>query len=85
MGDLVWDYLPREKMLELRQLAETSDAAGARFMGEKILLYHEWMGMDERWHAVVILADGTRVVIEQREEGWRTRLPVLTSMAYIPT
>jgi hypothetical protein len=67
MGDLVWDYLTREEMLELRQKAETPDQPGSRFMGEKILLYHEWIGMDEHWHGVVVLADGTRVVIEQRE------------------
>jgi hypothetical protein len=67
MGDLVWDSLPREKMLELQQMVETSDQPGSRFMGEKILVYHEWIGMDEHWHGVVVLADATWVVIEQRE------------------
>ena len=67
MGDVVWDYLPREQMLALQQKAETSDQPGSRFRGAKILVYHQGMGIDERWHGVVVLADGTRVVIEQRE------------------
>jgi len=69
MGDVVWDYLPREQMLALQQKAETSDQPGSRFRGAKILVYHQWMGIDERWHGVVVLADGARVVIEQRESG----------------
>jgi hypothetical protein len=67
MGDLVWQYLSREQMIELQQMAETLDQPEARFMGEQVLTYHEWMGTDDHWHGVVMLADGTRVVIEQSE------------------
>jgi hypothetical protein len=54
-------------MVQLQQMAETLDQPGPRFMGEEVLMYHEWMGTDDYWHGVVMLADGTRVVIEQRE------------------
>jgi hypothetical protein len=67
MGDLLWHSLTREQMVELQQQAETPDQPGSLFMGEKVLMYHEWMGTDDHWHGVVMLADGTRVVIEQRE------------------
>jgi hypothetical protein len=67
MGDVVWQHLTREQMAELRDTTETSDQPRSRFMGEQVLMYHEWMGTDDCWHGVALLADGTRVVIEQRE------------------
>jgi hypothetical protein len=67
MGDLLWQHLSREQMVEIQQMAETPDQPGSRFMGEQVLMYHEWMGTDDHWHGVALLADGTQVVIEQRE------------------
>ena len=67
MGDVVWQHLTREQMVELQQMAATLEQPGARLMGEQVLMYHEWMGTDAHWHGVALLADGTRVVIEQRE------------------
>jgi len=67
MGDVQWHSLTREQMVELQEKAETPDQAESRFMGEQVLMYHEWMGTDDLWHGVALLADGTRVVIEQRE------------------
>ena len=67
MGDVLWHYLTREEMLEVQRKAETPDHHGSLFMGEKILTYHEWMGTDDHWRGALMLADGTRVVIEQRE------------------
>jgi len=67
MGDVLWHYLTREEMLEVQQKAETPDQPGSRFMGEQVLMYHEWMGTDDHWRGALMLADGTRVVIEQRE------------------
>jgi hypothetical protein len=67
MGEVVWQHLTREQMVELQEKAETLDQPGARIMGEQVLMYHEWMGTDDHRHGVAMLADGTRVVIEQRE------------------
>jgi hypothetical protein len=67
MGDVVWQHLTREQMVGIQEKAKAPDQPGARFMGEQVLMYHEWMGTDAHWHGVALLADGTQVVIEQRE------------------
>jgi len=63
----VWQALTREKMLALQQAVETAGQGHAHFMGEQVLMFHEWMGTDDHWRGVAMLADGTRVMIEQRQ------------------
>ena len=54
-------------MLALQQAVETAGQGHAHFMGEQVLMFHEWMGTDDHWRGVAMLADGTRVMIEQRQ------------------
>jgi hypothetical protein len=67
MAEVVWSDVTREEMLEVQRKADARDQPGSLFMGERILMYHDWMGTDNRWHGVAVLADGTRVVLRQRE------------------
>lgn len=63
----MWQALTREKMLELQLAVETAGEAQAHFLGERVLMYHEWMATDDHWRGVAMLADGTRVMIEQSQ------------------
>jgi hypothetical protein len=61
----------RDEMLDIRAKADTCDRAGSLYRGQRIVGYREWkigsvhtLGF---WRAVVVLADGMRVEIDEAE------------------
>jgi hypothetical protein len=59
--------VPRKQMLAVRELADKRMLPTSLFWGERIIGYRESMGGDSRWHAQVVLADGTRVFLDEME------------------
>jgi hypothetical protein len=59
--------VPRKQMLAVRELADKRMLPTSLFWGERIIGYREWKGGDSRWHAQVVLADGTRVFLDEME------------------
>ena len=61
--------MTREQMLDVRHKADHRDQPDALFHGQRIIGYSEWKGGDlytsGRWSAVVFLADGARILIEE--------------------
>jgi galactosyl transferase GMA12/MNN10 family len=60
----------RKQMLAVRELAERELAEKrmlptSLFWGERIIGYRESRGADHHWHAQVVLADGTRVHLDE--------------------
>jgi hypothetical protein len=60
--------MTRKEMLAVRELADKRMLPTSLYWGERITGYREWMGTDpRRWHAQVVLADGTRVFLDELE------------------
>jgi len=63
----------REKMLEARWKADHREQLGSLAWGQRIVSYREWMTGDlysgGHWMAQLVLGDGTRVLLEERERG----------------
>ena len=57
----------RAEVLQLRALADRRDKPTARYWGERITGWREWMGDDNRWHAQLVLEDGTQVYFDEPE------------------
>jgi hypothetical protein len=62
----------RDEMLDIRAKADTCDQPGSLYRGQRIAGYREWKtGSDYTpgfWRAVVVLADGMRVEIDEAEQ-----------------
>jgi hypothetical protein len=56
-----------------RELAEKRLLPTLLFWGERIIGYREVMGSDNRWHAQVVLANGTRVFLDEVVRGSSTQ------------
>jgi len=55
----------RKEMLRVRGLADRRMEASSLYRGQKIIGYRESIGGDHLWHAQVVLADGTRVYLNE--------------------
>ncbi len=69
----------RKQMLAVRELAEKRMLPTSLFWGERIIGYRESKGGDHHWHAQVVLANGTRVFLDEVVRGSST--PASTSSA----
>jgi hypothetical protein len=62
----------RDEMLNIRAKADTRDQAGSLYRGQRIVGYREWrigsVYTPGFWRAVVVLADGMRVEIDEAEQ-----------------
>jgi hypothetical protein len=57
----------RKEMLRVRTLADRRMLKSSLNRGQRILGYLESMGGDHRWHAQVVLADGSRVYFNESD------------------
>jgi hypothetical protein len=55
----------RKEMLRVRDLADRRMEAASLYRGQRIIGYRESMGGDNRWHAHVVLEDGSRVFLDK--------------------
>jgi hypothetical protein len=53
-------------MLRVRKLADRRMLAISLYRGQRIIGYRESMDGDNRWHAQVVLAGGSRVYLDER-------------------
>jgi len=60
-------YVTRKEMLRVRTLADRRILKSSLYRGQRILGYRESMGGDHRWHAQVVLADGSRVYVNESD------------------
>jgi hypothetical protein len=58
-------YVTRKEMLRVRTLADRRILKSSLYRGQCILGYRESLGGDHRWHAQVVLADGSRVFLNE--------------------
>jgi hypothetical protein len=58
----------RKAMLAVRDLADKRMLPTSLYRGQRIIGYRESRGLDgRRWHAQVVLEDGTRVFLDEAE------------------
>ena len=57
----------RKEMLRVRDLADRRMLASSLYRGQRIIGYRESRGGDNRWHAQVVLADGSRVYLDETD------------------
>jgi hypothetical protein len=79
MAETVYLTMSRQHMLDIRAKADLSGQPNALYYGQRIIGYHEFTtGSGRRgghWHATVVLADGTRVVIDEDPDEVRSIPP----------
>jgi hypothetical protein len=63
--DTAW--VTRKEMRGMRGLADRRMLANSLYRGQRIIGFRESRGGDHRWHAQVVLADGTRVLLGEPE------------------
>lgn len=56
------------EMLRVRGLDDRRMLASSLYRGQRIIGYRESVGGDHHWHAQVVLADGTRVFLDEPKE-----------------
>ena len=56
----------QKEMLRVRKLADRRMLASSLYRGQCIIGYRKSMGGDNRWHAQVVLAGGSRVDLDER-------------------
>jgi len=57
----------RKEMLRVRSLADRRMLATSLYRNQRITGYRESRGGDNRWHAQVVLADGSRVYLDETD------------------
>ena len=69
--DTIYYTMPRDEMLAIRAKAETFYQPGSLYRGQRIAGYREWKRSSDYtpgfWRAVVVLADGMRIEIDEAE------------------
>jgi hypothetical protein len=72
MAETVYLTMTRQQLLELHAKATNRERPDALYYGQRIIGYHEFktdsLPMGGHWHAVVVLADGTRVEIDEERD-----------------
>ena len=69
--DSIYYTMSRDEMLAIRAKAETFHRPGSLYRGQRIAGYREWKRSSGYtpgfWRAVVVLADGLRIEIDEAE------------------
>jgi hypothetical protein len=69
VAETVYLTMTRQQLLDVRAKASHRDQPDALYYGQRIIGYHEFMTgsvhFGGHWHAIVVLADGTRVEIDE--------------------
>jgi hypothetical protein len=69
MAETTYLTMSREKMLDVRYKADNRDQPDALYYGQRIIGYREFktgsLHMPGHWRAIVVLADGTRIEIDE--------------------
>jgi hypothetical protein len=64
--------MTRQQLLDIRAKADHRDQAEARYYSHRSISYTEFkigsLQMGDHWHAIVVLADGTRVEIDEERD-----------------
>jgi hypothetical protein len=71
MAETTYLTMTRNQMLDVRWKADNRDQPDALYYGQRIIGYREYKtggpGTPGHWRAIVVLADGTRVEIDEAE------------------
>jgi hypothetical protein len=72
MAETTYLTMTREKMLDVRYKADNRDQPDALYYGQRIIGFREFKtgslgGESGHWRAIVALADGTRIEIDEAE------------------
>jgi hypothetical protein len=69
--DTIYFTMSRDEMLDIRAKAETFYLPSSLVRGQRIAGYREWKTSNDYtpgfWRAVVVLADGMRIEIDEAE------------------
>jgi hypothetical protein len=69
MSDTIHEAMTRDDMLDVRWKADNRDQPESLYHGQRIIGYSEFhtgsLGMGGHWRAIVVLADGTRIEIDE--------------------
>jgi hypothetical protein len=71
MSETTYLTMTREEMLDVRWKADHRDQPDALLYGQRIIGFSEFhtgsLGMGGHWRATVVLADGSRIEIDEAE------------------
>jgi hypothetical protein len=72
MAETTYLTMTREKMLDVRHKADNREQPDSLCYGQRIIGYRELktgsLYMGGHWRAIVVLADGTRIEIDEEEK-----------------